>query len=110
MQSLHDGDLILLLDPVTLAEVVFVMSSVYDVSNADIAHALVPLLQQPGLRLEEKDRYLQALYLFAGPVRHFGDACACATALLESSGKLLSFDRKLSRVEGIQREEGFPAP
>jgi hypothetical protein len=36
-------------------------------------------------------------------VRDFGDACACAAALQRCEGRLVSFDRKLSGVDGISR-------
>lgn len=42
---------------------------------------------------------------FVSEVAHFGDACACATALLECDGELLSFDQRLSRITGIVRSE-----
>jgi hypothetical protein len=43
--------------------------------------------------------------LFGGPVDHFGDAC-CSAALDETEGRLLSFDKSLSKAPRItQREE-----
>jgi len=50
-------------------------------------------------------RYLRALRLFAHTVKHFGDALACAAVLEDCEGRLYSFDRKLSAVEGIERRE-----
>jgi len=105
LMAVAEGRIVAVCDPVTLAEVVFVLSSVYKLPNAEIGAGLIPLLQMDNLVIAEKDRYIAALRLFAGEVRHFGDACACAAALEDCEGKLLSFDRKLSSVTGVARAE-----
>ncbi len=99
------GKLVAVCDPVTLAEVVFVMSSVYKLPNSEISEALIPLVQMDGVVVLGKERYVRALRLFGESVRHFGDACACAAALADSDGRLYSFDRKLSSVPGLERAE-----
>ncbi len=106
----HDvaaGKMVAVCDPVTLAEVVFVLSSVYRLPNSEISEALVPLVQMDGVAVLGKERYVRALRLFAESVQHFGDACACAAALSDSDGRLYSFDRKLSSVPGIERAEAL---
>jgi predicted nucleic acid-binding protein len=108
-EAVEDGRLVAVCDPVTLGEVVFVMSSVYGLANAETGEALIALLQAEGVAMLAKERYLRALRLFADTVKHFGDACACACALEESEGQLLSFDRKLSSIAGIDRREMAPA-
>ena len=96
-------------DPVTLAEVVWVLSSFYQLPHQAISEALLPVIQAPGFLISDKSRYVRALHLFATSVRHFGDACACAAALDDCGGQLYSFDRKLSKVAGINRAEGLGA-
>lgn len=108
IEAADEGRIVLVCDPVTLAEVVYVMVSVYQLANAEIGAALIAFLQPDGVILAEKDRYLRALRLFAETVPHFGDACACAAAQQECGGRLLSFDRKLSSVAGIERSEAPP--
>ena len=104
-QSVEDQEAVAVCDPVTLAEVVFVMQSVYELPNEAISKALLGLLQPDEVVIAEKPRYLRALRLFAGPVPHFGDACACAAAIEECDGRLYSFDRKLTSAPGIERRE-----
>lgn len=104
-QATAAGEIVVVCDPVTLAEVVFVMSSVYKLPNSEISDALIPLVQMDGVVMPGKERYVRALELFAGEVSHFGDACACAAALEECEGRLYSFDRKLSAVAGLDRHE-----
>jgi predicted nucleic acid-binding protein len=104
--ALETGDVVLECDPVNLAEVVWVLASHYQVGRQQIAESLSPLVKAPGFRVPNKERYLLALELYGQGVLRFGDACACARALEACDGRLLSFDRKLSRVEGVTRREG----
>jgi len=102
-EAMERGEVVLACDPVNLAEAVWVLASYYKASGADIADALLPLVKAAGFHVPEKDRYVQALELFGQGVLRFGDACACATAIAAGSGRLISFDRRLSSVHGIRR-------
>jgi len=92
-------------DPVILSEVVYVLTSHYDMSRQDAAALVLDVVRASGFLMPNKQRYIHALELFADSVPHFADACACAAALERCDGRLYSFDRKLSRVEGITRLE-----
>lgn len=102
---LDTGEVRVLCDPVILSEVVFVLGKIYDFSPAQISAGLLPLVRLPGFVMPDKKRYIHALELYATAVPHFGDACACAAALEETEGRLYSFDKKLSRVDGVTRLE-----
>jgi predicted nucleic acid-binding protein len=104
-QAVAEARIVAVWDPVTLAEVVFVLSSVYGLPNDEISAALIPLLQTEGVVIANPGRYLHALRLFGSTVKHFGDACACAAALEQCDGRMYSFDRKLSSLTGITRAE-----
>ena len=106
-QAVAEARIVAVWDPVTLAEVVFVLSSVYGLPNDEISAALIPMLQTEGVVIANPERYLHALRLFGSTVEHFGDACACATALEQCDGRMYSFDRKLSSAPGIIRAEEF---
>jgi len=110
MAALEDGEITVHCDPVTLAEVVWVLSSFYKLPPAEIYAGLSPIVKTEGFEIPEKEVYVLALELFARGVAHFGDACACAAALLKCEGRLFSFDRDLSRVEGITRTESLDRP
>lgn len=105
MHSVEAGRLTAAVDPVTLSEVVFVLSSYYKLRRQEIAHGLLPLMKNPGVSVAGKSRYIRALELYATSVKHWGDACACAAAIEECAGRLISFDRALSEVEGVTRAE-----
>jgi predicted nucleic-acid-binding protein len=105
MESVEDGGTTVLCDPVTLAEVVWVLASYYKAPRERISAGLGPILKADGFLMPDKDRYIRALELYSGSVAHFGDACACATALENCGGRLLSFDHKLSAIDGVHRAE-----
>ena len=103
--ALEAGKIQVQLDPVNLAEAVWVLKSFYQVKPKDICEILLPVMQCRNIIIPDKPRYLLAMRLFGGGVKHFGDACACASALEDCGGQLFSFDRELSRVAGIKRKE-----
>ena len=105
MEMIQDEQVSAVCDPVTLAEVVWVLSAHYGISRDKIVAGLAPLIKAPCFELTEKNRYLLALEFFAASAVHYGDACACADALELSGGRILSFDRKLAGLPGIQRLE-----
>lgn len=103
--AIDQGELRAQLDPVNLAEIVWVMQSFYNVPPAEIAPVLEILLRSSNIDIANKEQYLTALHLYASGLHNFGDACACAAAMDCCDGRLLSFDQKLDRVPGIQRSE-----
>lgn len=105
IEGIEDGRLRVLCEPVTLAEVVYVLLRIYQQEPSRIYEGLEPIVKQDGFLMPNKSRYIRALELFAGDVPHFGDACACAAAMESCEGRLLSFDKKLSNLEGIHRLE-----
>jgi predicted nucleic-acid-binding protein len=109
MEAIQDGRLAATCDPVILGEAVWVLSSVYGLVPERIAEGLIPIIQAPQIDIPNRERYVRALNLYATGVPHFGDACLCATAMERCEGRVLSFDRKLSGVEGITRAESVPA-
>ena len=107
--AMEAGEVVLECDPVNLAEAVWVLASHYKAERRDIAEALSPLLKAANFRMPDKERYMLALDLYGQGLARFGDACACATALAACEGRLVSFDRKLSRLPGIRRTEKLGA-
>lgn len=106
MEGMQSGRFRLYCEPVTLAEVVWVLTSFYKLPREMVSTGLEPILRAEGFVMPDKDRYVNALKLYSGPIGHFGDACACAAAMEQCGGRLFSFDRKLSGIEGVTRSEG----
>ena len=109
MDAVQDERLVVLCEPVTLAEVVWVLQKVYGLSGQQIREGLSPILAASSFQMPDKPRYIRALAMYADSVPHFGDACACAAALEACEGRLLSFDKDLSGVPGVRRLESIAA-
>ncbi len=105
LRAVHDGTIAVVCDPITLGEIVFTLGSLYKLERQQVCDLLAPLLKAEGFHIADKDIYIRALELHGGSVPHFGDACACARAMESSGGRLLSFDKKLSKVPGVTRME-----
>ena len=104
-ESVEDGRIEVYCDPVNLAEAVWVMMSVYKLPPEAISSELLNLVALENFRMPNKQIYMNALRLFGTNTPHFGDACACAAALEQCDGRLLSFDKKLSGIDGVSRFE-----
>jgi len=105
LESMETGRGDLHCDPVTLAEVVWVLGSFYKQPNDAVARALEPIVKAEGFRMPDKARYIHALELFGRTLASFGDACARAAAIDDCEARLYSFDREQSGVNGVDRRE-----
>jgi len=103
--AVEAGRMRVLCHPVILGEVVWVLASHYKTPPEKIVENLEPLLKADCFVISDKNVWLRALRLYAESVPHFADACACAAAIEDCDGKLLSFDRKLSAIKGVSRSE-----
>lgn len=104
IREMAAGRLKLLCDAVTLAEVVWVLKSFYKLDRRQISEGLEPIVSSGSFHMPNKDLYVRALQIYA-EIGDFGDACACAAALTHCDGQLLSFDKRLSSVPGVERLE-----
>ena len=86
-------------------EAVFTLQRTYCVPKADIAAALLPLIELPGMVLPGKRRVRTAFALYVDLNIAFGDAYHAA--LMQSLGltEIITFDRELDHVPGITRLE-----
>lgn len=105
IRAIAEGQVIATLDPVNLAEVVWVLRSSYMRTPAEIAEWLLAIIQCDLLQMRNKAHYTQALQIYEEGATSFGDACACAEAVETCDGNLLSFDKALSRIPGVSRHE-----
>ena len=78
------------------AEVVFVLSSFYEVPREKIVEILKSLLSYKGIKMDS-DIYFQALDIYLEHNIHIVDSIV-AVKFLSSSDELLTFDKKLQNV------------
>ncbi|MDP9222731.1 MAG: type II toxin-antitoxin system VapC family toxin [Actinomycetota bacterium] len=98
-----DGDLELVVTPITVAELIYVSRPALGWSRTEAVAGLTDLLSAHGITLREPNAIATALQLY---VRHgrldFADAYLAAVAL-EASTAVASFDRDFDLVNGLDR-------
>lgn len=92
----------LVVTALTLAEVVYVLESVYKWERRTIAERLIELISASVLQIADQNTLAQALawYRDIGSL-HFADAYIAAVAAARGHGAVISFDRALRRVPDI---------
>jgi predicted nucleic-acid-binding protein len=92
------------LSHVVLAELAWVLESVYDFPAERIATVVAMLLDHASLTVQDPDVVATALEAFrARPAAGFSDCLILATARRHGHLPLGSFDRALGRLPGVQR-------
>jgi len=87
-----------------LAEATWVLSTVYELSPADLAKAIEMLLNHRDLVLQDPEVVARSLELFrAKPALGFCDCLILHLAVKAGHHPLGTSDRTLSRIEGTQR-------
>jgi predicted nucleic acid-binding protein len=97
------GEISLRVHPVVVAETVWVLESFYGYSRVEISGVLIPLLEQPALRVEGARTVVRALEAMAENNVDFADALLAATA--RSRGEsVASVDRDFRKLDVEWRE------
>jgi predicted nucleic-acid-binding protein len=90
--------------PLALAEAMWVLGSVYELSSKDQARAVEMLLSHRDLVLHDRETVAAALELFrARPALGFSDCLMFESARKAGHLPLGTFDRNLAKVEGTQK-------
>ena len=87
-----------------VAELVYVLESVYEQTRPQVAALVRAVLAHPPVRVPEETVLLRAVELYETARVHFAEAYLAATAE-RSDGRVASFDRDLDRIGGITRVE-----
>ncbi|MGB3680898.1 MAG: PIN domain-containing protein [Rubrobacteraceae bacterium] len=91
------GEASLRIHPIVVAETVWVLESFYEYSKSEISGALLPLLSDHGLKIEERKAVLGALELMTQSSVDFADALLAETAVSRGES-IVSFDRDFRRL------------
>jgi predicted nucleic acid-binding protein len=103
--AVRGGEVAVLLEDVTLAEVVWVLTSFHHLPRAAVADALARLVALDGIRMPDKTAVESALGIFGRLNVKFTDALLAAKALRAGQTEIWSFDRDFDRIRGIRRRE-----
>ena len=90
-----------------VAEAVFVLSDPrqYNLSRADIADLLLPVIELPGVELPGKERYRRVFALYTTSRIDYIDAFHAAQVEQRDPPELFSYDRHFDRIASVRRFE-----
>lgn len=91
MRRAEEGEVLLILSPLVVAEIVWVLKSFYRRSAAEIAQVLVPLLSADGLEVKDREIMVGALELARDKNVDFVDAVIALEAV-RGNEVVCSFD------------------
>ena len=95
-------EMILVLEPLVLAEIIFVLTSYYQKPRPSVADTLAALLQSPGIECTGRTFALRALNTFkARPKIHWVD-CFLGAISAEARRPVVSFDCDFGRLDGAK--------
>ena len=104
VEQAESGALLLVVDPMIIAETVYVLTSYYKKPREAVANALLAFVQSDGVSVGEESRLVDALRRFQRMPVDFADAWLAATAV-ETHREVASFDRDLDRFGDVKRLE-----
>ena len=104
VEQAESGALLLVVDPMIIAETVCVLTSFYKKPREAVADALMALVQSDGVSVAEESRLVDALRRFQRSSLDFADAWLAAIAA-EAHREVASFDRDLDRFADVKRFE-----
>jgi len=87
------------------AEAVFVLDRIYKFTRQQIADALLPILELPGLHLPQKRLFRRVFELYTSLSLGFVDCYHAALVERREGRRLLSYDTGFDRVSGLVRLE-----
>ena len=88
-----------------VAEVVYVLESVYEVERERVAELIRAVIGFPAIVVADEVLLLRALELYEQYRIHFAESYLAACAELSGVGTVASFDRAIDRVPTVQRLE-----
>lgn len=88
-----------------LAECVYVLESFYEVKRARVAELMRAALALPSIAALDTQLLLRTLEVYELDKLDFAEAYLVASAEATGVGVILSFDRRIDRVEGVARVE-----
>lgn len=108
--TVERGKLQLIVEPIVLAEAVWVLQSFYRYRSAEIAPVVREFLLQDGIEAEDKDVLLQAISIYESKNVDFADALVVAQMQKRGVAEIFSFDEHFDRLLTVRRrapgEEG----
>jgi len=103
LKAAERGEVILVLDEITVAEVVWVLSSFYKASKVVIKDNLLSFIGHEGVEMADEEGVLLALTLYADLNVDFADALLSVRMFKDGVPDLITYDKHFDRLPGVQR-------
>ena len=97
------GEAALVLDEITVAEVVWVLSSFFKASKEEIKEGLLAFIANEGIEMADKKGILLALALYADINVDFADALVSVHMARNGVPDIVTYDKHFDRLPGVQR-------
>lgn len=104
-QEIAAGRIVVTIEDIVLAEVVWTLRSFYRADRASIADQLAQLIADDYVVNTDKPSLSLALMLYGQHNLGFADSILAARSLTSGDTEIISFDRGIDRVPGITRRE-----
>jgi predicted nucleic acid-binding protein len=107
-ERVERGELSVAAPATVIADAVYVLASprLYNLTRADVAALLTPLVRLPGFHIQGRRTVHVALQLYAvHSDLDFGDALIASSMQQANSSTVYSYGRDFDRIPGISREQ-----
>ena len=110
MAEVVAGRVSILVEDVVVAELVWVLGSLYKLGRDEIGELIANLLALGGVENPDKPTLQAAIASYRSGKMDFADALLAARALSRGQHEIYSFDRDFDRIPGVERRDpGMPA-
>lgn len=92
-----------ILTDVVVAELAYVLTGVYELTNEQASERLGAILDLPAIRLADESVIREAITIWSAQRLDFADAYLAALARSTRNTGVLSFDRDFDRTDGVRR-------
>jgi len=103
LKAAERGEVVLMLDEITVAEVVWVLSSFFKASKEEIKENLLTFIGHEGVEMADEAGVLLALTLYADLNVDFADALLSVRMFNNHVPDLVTYDRHFDRLPGVNR-------
>lgn len=105
IRRIRDGKETAEVSTLVMAEVVWTLERFYNLSKQDVASKVSSLIKLKGLRISNKEIFLEALSLFTEKNINFTDAYIAVQMKRAGIQEIYSYDRDFNRLDQVRRVE-----
>ncbi len=105
LRRIEAGEIAVRTADTVIFETVFTLQRQYGIPKADVRDAVLPLIELPGIVMPGKRRFRDIFRIYTTHNTSFVDAYHAVLMKRLGLQQIVSFDKGISRIPGIQRVE-----